>query len=81
MGIPMHPIIQLVKIEGAGGCYRLSGLHRGRIIFSNGNPCVQDLGPSTGPTHYRIPEEVHVTIGTSLTDMAVDSFGTLDGTK
>ena len=26
MGIPIHPINQLVKIEGAGGCYRLCGL-------------------------------------------------------
>ena len=42
MGIPIHHINQLVKIEGAGGCYRLCGLQRGRIIFSNGNPCVQD---------------------------------------
>ena len=42
MGIPIHPINQLVKIEGAGGCHRLCGIHRGRIMFPNGGPCVQD---------------------------------------
>ena len=42
MGIPIHPINQLVKIEGAGGCYRICGLYRSRIIFSNGDPCVHD---------------------------------------
>ena len=42
MGIPIHPIEQLVNIEGAGGCYRICGLHRSRPIFSYGNPCVQD---------------------------------------
>ena len=42
IGIPIHPIDQLVKIEELGGCCRLCGLHRGRNIFSNGSPCVQD---------------------------------------
>ena len=42
MGIPIHPINQLIKIEGAGGCYRICSLYRSRIIFSNGNPCVND---------------------------------------
>ena len=41
MGIPIHPIEQLVTIEGAGGCHRRCGLHRRRLIFSYGNPCVQ----------------------------------------
>ena len=42
MGIPIHPIEQLVNIEGAGGYHRICGLHRSRLIFSYGNPCVQD---------------------------------------
>ena len=42
MGIPINPIEQLVNIEGAGGCYRICGLHRSRSVFSYGNPCVQD---------------------------------------
>ena len=42
MGIPINPIEQLVNIEGAGGCYRICGLHRSRFDFSYGNPCVQD---------------------------------------
>ena len=42
MGIPINPIEQLVNIEGAGGWYRLCGLHRSRSVFSYGNPCVQD---------------------------------------
>ena len=42
MGIPINPIEQLVNIEGAGGWHRICGLHRGRPIFSYGNPCVQD---------------------------------------
>ena len=42
MGIPIHPIGQLVNIEGAGGCHRICRLHRSRFIFSYGNPCVQD---------------------------------------
>ena len=42
MGIPIHPINQLVKIEGAGECYRICWLYRSRIIFPNGDPCVQD---------------------------------------
>ena len=42
MGIPIHPIEQLVNIEGAGGCHRIRGLHGSRLSFSYGNPCVQD---------------------------------------
>ena len=42
MGIPINSIEQLVNIEGAGGCYRICGLHRSRFNFSYGNPCVQD---------------------------------------
>ena len=42
MGIPIHPNEQLVNIEGAGGIPRIYGLHRSRLIFSYGNPCVQD---------------------------------------
>ena len=42
MGIPINPIEQLINIEGAGGCYRIWGLHRSRSVFSYGNPCVQD---------------------------------------
>ena len=41
MGIPIHPIDQLVNIEGAGGCHRICRLHRSRFIFSYGSPCVQ----------------------------------------
>ena len=42
MGIPINSIEQLVNIEGAGGYYRICGLHRNRSVFSYGNPCVQD---------------------------------------
>ena len=42
MGIPIHPIIHYLRLMELGGCYRLCGLHRDRIIFSNGNPCFQD---------------------------------------
>ena len=42
MGIPIKPIEQLVNIEGAGGCYKICGLHRSKFDFSYGNPCVQD---------------------------------------
>ena len=31
IGIPIHPINQLVKIEGTGGCYTICGLHRGTL--------------------------------------------------
>ena len=37
MGISINP-----NIEGAGGCYRICGLHRSRSVFSYGNPCIQD---------------------------------------
>ena len=40
MGIPINPIDQLVNIEGAGGYYKLCGLHRSHFDFSYGNPCV-----------------------------------------
>ena len=81
MGIFIHPITQLVHIEGTGGHYRICRLHWGKIIFSNGDPCVWDWAPPTGPAHYRISEEGAVAIGTSCFDMAVDSLGTLDQSK
>ena len=81
MGIPIHPINQLVKIEGAGGCYRICGLHRSRIIFSSGTHVfkTEALLLVLPTTEYQ--KRVPVTIGSSLTDMAVDSFVTLDETK
>ena len=42
VGIRIHPIEQLVNIEGAGGCHRICWLHRSGFIFSYGNPCVHD---------------------------------------
>ena len=39
MGILINPIEQLVNIEGAGGCYKICGLHRSKFDFPMGPMC------------------------------------------
>ena len=82
MGIPIHPINQLVKIEGDGGdAIKYVGFIEAELSFPMGTHVFKTeallLVLSTTEYQKRVP----VTIGTSLTDMAVDSFGTLDETK
>ena len=79
MGIPIHPITQLVQIEGTGGnTIEYVGFIETKISFPMGTHEFETEAlllvlPST-----EYQKRVPVTIGTSFTDMAVDSFGTLD---
>ena len=81
MGIPIYTITQLAHMEGTGGYYRICGLNLGKIIFSMGTHVFETeaLLLVLPTTEYQ--KRVPVTIGTSLTDMAVDSLGTLDQSK
>ena len=82
MGIPIHSINQLVKIKGAGGdAIDYVGFIEAELSFPMGTHLfkTEALLLVLPTTEYQ--KRVPVTIGTSLTDMAVDSFGTLDGTK
>ena len=81
MGIPINPIEQLVNIEGAGGCYKVCGLHRSQFDFPMGTHEFQTeaLLLVLPTTEYQ--KRVPVTIGTSLTDMDVDSLDLSDTTK
>ena len=82
MGIPIHPINQLVKIEGGwGDAIDYVGFIEAELSFPMGTHVfkTEALLLILPTTEYQ--KRVPVTIGTSLIDMAVDSFGTLDGTK
>ena len=82
MGIPIHPINQLVKIEGAGGdAIEYVDFIEAELSFPMGTYVFKTnaLLLVLPTTEYQ--KRVLVTIGTSLTDMAVDSFVTLDETK
>ena len=82
MGIPIHPINQLVKIEGAGrDAIDYVGFIEAELSFPMGTHVfkTEALLLVLPTTEYQ--KRVPVTIGTSLTDIAVNSFGTLDGTK
>ena len=82
VGIPIHPIDQLVNIEGAGGdAIEYVGFIEADLSFPMGTHVFKTevlllVLPST-----EYQKWVPVTIGTSLTDMAVDSLGTLDQAK
>ena len=81
MGIPIHPINQLVKIEGGGDAIEYVGFIEAELSFPMGTHVLttEALLLILPTTEYQ--KRVPVTIGTSLTDMAVDSLGTLDQTK
>ena len=82
MGIPICPINQLVKIEGAGGdAIDYVGFIEAKLSFPMGTHVfkTEALLLVLPTTEYQ--KRVPVTIGNPLTDMAVDSFGTFDGTK
>ena len=81
MGICIQPTTQLVKIEEAGGCYRIYGFIEAELSFSMGTHVftAEALLLVLPTTEYQ--KRVTVTMGTSLTEMAVDSLGTLDQSK
>ena len=75
MVIPIHPISQLVKIEGADGdAIDYVGFIKAELSFPMGTHVfkTEALLLVLPTTEYQ--KKVPVTIGTSLTDMAVDSF-------
>ena len=82
MGIPIHPITQLVHIEGTGGdTIQYVGFNEAKLSFQMGpHVCETEALLLVLPTT-EYQKRVPVTIGTSLTDMAVDSLGTLDQSK
>ena len=72
MGIPIHPINQLVKIEGSGGdAIDYVGLTEAELSFPMGTHVfkTEALLLVLPTTEYQ--KRVPVTIDTSLTDMAV----------
>ena len=81
MGIPIHPINHLVNIEGAGGAIEYVGFIEAELSFPLWTHVFKNeallLVLPTTENQKRVP----VTIGTSLTDMSVDSLGTLDQTE
>ena len=82
MGIPINPIEQLVNIEGAGGdAIKYVGFIEADLIFPMGTHVfkTEALLLVLPTTEYQ--KRVPVTIGTSLTDMAVDSLGLFDTAK
>ena len=81
MGIPIHPITQLVQIEGTGGILKNVGFIKAKLSFPMGTHVfeAEDLLLVLPTTEYQ--KRVPVTIGTSLTDVAVDSLGNLDQSK
>ena len=82
MGIPIHPIDQLVNMEGAGGCHRIYvGFIGVDLSFPMGTHVfkTEALLLVLPTTEYQ--KRVPVTIGTSFTNMSVDSLGTLDPTN
>ena len=79
MGIPIKPIDQLVNIEGARrGAIEYVGFIEADLFFPMGTHMfkTEALLLVLPTTEYQ--KRVPVTIGTSLTDMAVDSLGTSD---
>ena len=82
MGIPIHPIDQLVNIEGAeGAAIEYVGFIEADLPFPMGTHefKTEALLLVLPTTEYQ--KRVPVAIGTSLTDMAVYSLGTLDPAK
>ena len=81
MGIPINPIDQLVNIEGAGGdAIKYVGFIEASLIFPMGTHVfkTEALLLVLPTTEYQ--QRVPVTIGTSLTDMPVDSLDLSDTT-
>ena len=77
MGIPINPIEQLVYIEGAGGdAIEYVGFIEAYLTFPMGTHVFKTEALQLVLTTIEYQKRVHVTIGTSLTDMAVDSLGT-----
>ena len=82
MGIPINPIEQTVNIEGAGGnAIEYVGFIEADLTFPMGTHGfkTEALLLVLPTTEYQ--KRVPITIGTSLTDMAVDSLGTSDPSK
>ena len=81
MGIPINLIEQLLNIEGSGDAIEYVGFIEADLSFPMGTQVFK-----TGALLLVLPtteyqKRVPVTIGTSLTDMAVDSLGTSDTSK
>ena len=82
MGIPINPIEQLVNIEGAGGdAIEYVGFIEADLSFPMGTHVFKTEGLLLVLPTTEYQKRVPVTIGTSLTDMAVDSLGTSDTSK
>ena len=82
MGIPINPIDQLVNIEGAGGiAIKYVGFIEANLIFPMGTPVFKTEAILLVLPTTEYQKRVPVTIGTSLTDMAVDSLDLSDTTK
>ena len=79
MGIPIHPIEQLVNIKGAGGyAIEYVGFIEADLSFPMGTHVFKTKALLLVLPTTEYQKRVPVTIGTSLTDMAVDPLGTLD---
>ena len=81
MGIPVNPIAQLVHIEGMGGYYRICGLLEAKLSFPMGPHAFKTEAHLLVLPTTNYQQRVPVTIGTSLTDIAVDSLSTLGQSK
>ena len=82
MGIPINPIDQFINIEGTGGdTINYVGFIEANLIFPMGTHVfkTEALLLVLPTTEYQ--KRVPVTIGTSLTDMAVDSLDHSDTTN
>ena len=82
MGIPINPIEQLVNTEGAvGDAIEYVGFIEADLTFPMGTHVfkTEALLLVLPTTEYQ--KRVPITIGTSLTDMVVDSLGTSDPSK
>ena len=79
MGIPINPIDQLVNIEGAGGsAIEYVGFIEADLSFPMGTHVFKTEAFLLVLPTIEYQKRVPVTIGTSLTDMVVDSLGTSD---
>ena len=81
MGIPIYPINQLVKIEGAGDAIEYVGFIEAELSFPMGIHVFKTEALLLALPTKEYQKRVPVTIGTPLTHMAVDSFGSLDENK
>ena len=81
MGIPIHPITQLVQIEGMGDTIEYLGFIEAKLSFPMGTHVFETEALLLVLLTTEYQKRVPVTIGTSHTDMAIDSLDTLDQSK